>query len=68
MSHPINNISVIIPALIIHHSFTLSLKAQNLPFQQILPILDIFYLLYCLMIMGHKLKSAIGFISNQQCR
>ena len=35
-------ISVIIIALIIHHSFTLSLQAQNLPFQQILPTLILF--------------------------
>jgi len=33
---------------IIHHSFTLSLQAQNLPFQQILPTLDFFYLPDCL--------------------
>jgi len=32
-------ISVIITTLIIHHSFTLSLQAQNLPFQQTLPTL-----------------------------
>jgi len=32
-------ISVIITTLIIHHSFILSLQAQNLPFQQILPTL-----------------------------
>ena len=32
-------VSVIITTLIIHHSFTLSLQAQNLPFQQILPTL-----------------------------
>ena len=32
-------ISVIITTLIIRHSFTLSLQAQNLPFQQILPTL-----------------------------
>jgi len=32
-------ISVIITTLIIHHSFTLSLQAQNLPFKQILPTL-----------------------------
>ena len=32
-------ISVIITTLIIYHSFTLSLQAQNLPFQQILPTL-----------------------------
>jgi len=37
-------ISIIITTLIIHHSFTLSLQAQNLPFQQILPTLDFFYL------------------------
>jgi len=30
-------ISITITTLIIHHSFTLSLQAQNLPFQQILP-------------------------------
>ena len=36
------------PALIIHHSFSLSLQAQNLPFQQILPTLDFFYILDCL--------------------
>ena len=46
------HISLIIPALIIHHSFTLSLQAQNLLFQQILPTLDFFYLLDCLRIMG----------------
>ena len=45
-------ISVIIPTLVIHHSFTLSLQAQNLPFQQILPTVDFFYLLECLMITG----------------
>ena len=38
----------IITTLIIHHSFTLLLQAQNLPFQQILPTLDFFYLLDCL--------------------
>jgi len=37
-------ISIIITTLVIHHSFTLSLQAQNLPFQQILPTLDFFYL------------------------
>ena len=41
-------ISVIITTVIIHHSFTLSLQAHNLPFQQILPTLDFFYLLDCL--------------------
>jgi len=35
-------ISIIITTLIVHHSFTLSLYAQNLPFQQILPTLDFF--------------------------
>ena len=34
--------SVIIPTLVIHHSFSLSLQAQNLPFQQILPTVDFF--------------------------
>jgi len=43
-------ISLIIPALVIHHSFTLSLEAQSLPFQRILPTLDFLYLLDCLMI------------------
>jgi len=32
--HLSTQFSLIIPALIIHHSFTLSLQAQNLPFQQ----------------------------------
>jgi len=32
-------ISVIITTLITHHFFTLSLKAQNLPFRQVLPTL-----------------------------
>ena len=45
-------ISVVIPALIIPHSFSLSLQAQNLPLQQIIPILDFFHLLDCLMMMG----------------
>ena len=35
-------ISVIIHTLVVHHSFTLSLQAQNLPFQQILPTVDFF--------------------------
>ena len=41
-------ISIIITTLIIHHSFTLSLQAQYLSFQQILPTLDFFYLPDCL--------------------
>ena len=41
-------ISVIITTLIIYHSFTLSFQARNLPFQQILPTLDFFYLPDCL--------------------
>ena len=45
-------ISVIIPTLVIDHSFSLSVQAQNLPLQQILPTLDFFYLLDCLMITG----------------
>jgi len=45
-------ISVIISILVIHHPFTLSLQAQNLPIQQILPIVDFFYLLGCLTITG----------------
>ena len=32
----------IIPTLVIHHSFSLSLQTQNLPFQQILPTVDLF--------------------------
>ena len=43
---------LIIPALVIHHPFTLSLQAQNLPFQVILPTVDFFYLLDCLTITG----------------
>ena len=35
-------VSLIVPTLIIHHFFTLSLQAQNLPFQQILSTLDSF--------------------------
>jgi len=45
-------ISDIIHTLVIHHSFTLSLQAQNLPFQQIFPTVDFFYLLDCLAITG----------------
>ena len=46
-------ISVIIPTLIIHHSFTLSLQAQTLPFQQFLPTLDFFFTYWtAFMIMG----------------
>ena len=51
-SPPHSLISVIIPALVIHHSFTLSVQAQNLPFQQILSTVDFFYLLDCLTITG----------------
>ena len=53
--HPLLNSSVIIPTLVIHHSFTsitLSLQAQTLPFQQIFPTVDFFYLLDCLTITG----------------
>ena len=49
--HPLVNPSLIIHALIIHH-FTLLLQAQILPFQQILPTVDFFYLLDCLTITG----------------
>jgi len=42
----------VITTLIIHYSFTLSLQAQNLPFQQILPTLILLPPLDCLMIMG----------------
>jgi len=45
-------ISIIIPAVITHHSFSLSLQAQNLPFQQILPTLDCFTYWTAFMIMG----------------
>ena len=48
-------ISIIITTLIIHHSFTLSLQAQNLPFQQILFTLDFFYLPGCLNFMTTEL-------------
>jgi len=41
-------ISVTIPTLVIHHSFTLSFQAQNLTFQQIIPTVNFFYLLDCL--------------------
>ena len=44
--------SIIIPTLVIHHSFSLSLQAHNLPFQQILPTVDFFYLPDCLTITG----------------
>ena len=44
--------SHVIHTLVIHHSFTLSLQAQNLPFQQILSTVDFFYLLDCLTITG----------------
>ena len=41
-------IFVIIITVIIHHFFTLSLQAQNLPFQQILPtLIDFWYPLDC---------------------
>ena len=48
------HISITITTLITHHSFTLSLQAQNIPFQQILPTVDYFYLglLDCLTITG----------------
>jgi len=45
-------ISVIFPSLVIHHSFTLSLQARNLPFQILNPTVDFFYLLDCLTITG----------------
>jgi len=48
-------ISIIITTLIIYHSFTLSLQAQNLPFQQILSTVDFFYLLDCLHDNGTRL-------------
>jgi len=46
------NLTSFIPTLVIHHSFSLSLEAQNLPFEQILPTVDFFYLLDCLTISG----------------
>ena len=45
-------ISIITTTLIIHHSFTLSLQAQNLPFQQILPILILLLPWTAFIIMG----------------
>jgi len=60
--HPLVNppISVIITTLIIHHSFTLSLQAQNLPFQQILPTsIDLWYPLDC----PHGLRDWTGLIT-----
>ena len=48
--HPLVNPSLSSSPLSL--SITPSLQAQNLPFQQILPTLDFFYLLDCLMIMG----------------
>jgi len=38
-------ISIIITTVIIHHSFTLSLQAQNLRFQLIFPTLDFYFYL-----------------------
>jgi len=35
-------ISIVITTVVIHNSFTLSLQAQNLPCQEILPTLDFF--------------------------
>jgi len=49
MSFTCQPIFVIIATLIIHHSFTLPLQAQTLPFQQILPSLTLLlYPLDCL--------------------
>ena len=53
--HPLLNSSLSsspLSSVVIHHSFSLSLQAQNLPFQQILPTVDFFYLLDCLTITG----------------
>ena len=48
---PNNEVSVCLSFLLsLTHSFTLSLQAQNLPFQQILSTVDFFYLLDCLTI------------------
>ena len=55
-------ISVIIPTVIIYHSFTLSLQAQNLPFQQILPTVDFLYLLDCLTLISLFLVSHFNFL------
>ena len=41
----VSSLILTIPTLVIDHSFSLSLQAQNLPFQQILPTVDFFYLL-----------------------
>ena len=43
--HSVSLTILIIPTLVIHHSFTLSLQAQNLSFQQIFSTVDFFYLL-----------------------
>jgi len=62
--YPCQLISIIITTLIIHHSFTLSLQAQNLPFQQILLTLDFFYLpfiLFAFMTMGLDRTSSFYF-------
>jgi len=45
-------ISLIIPAVIIHHSFTFSLQAQTYLFNKSFPPYDFFYLLDCIVIMG----------------
>ena len=49
--HPLLN-SSLTSSTSIHHSFTLSLQAQNLSFQQILSTVDFCYLLDCLTITG----------------
>ena len=49
---PVSSSLLSSPLFIIHHSFTVSLQAQNLPFQQILSTIDFFYLLDCLTITG----------------
>jgi len=54
-------ISIIITTLIIHHSFTFSLQTQNLPFLQIFPTLDFFYLLDCLHDSGTGFSSVFCF-------
>ena len=60
------------PTLVIHHSFTFSLQAQNLPFQQFLPTVDFFYLLGCLTIPGvdgtyHAHRFIFSFTFNFFC-
>ena len=61
-------ISVIITTLTIHHSFTLSLQAQNLPLQQILPTLTLLLPWTAFMITGpDRTYHASRFIFSSFC-